>query len=83
MAKFTIVLLPSERTVIAGGPAGGGSTSYITEKYKTHTDKSHKVTIIAEHVAYEGGFVILYDEFPYDPKFVASQNILHAIYRTD
>lgn len=79
MAKFTIVLMPSERTVIAG--AGGGSSPY--SKFDQHTDASRKVTITANHLAYEGGFVILYDEFPYDPKFVASQQSLHAIYRMD
>lgn len=83
MAKYSIVLLPSERTVIAGGGAGGGSSSFTSFDFKTHTDPARKVTIEANHLAYEDGFVILYDESPYDPKFVTSRNTLHAIYRMD
>lgn len=79
MAKFKIVMKSADRTVIAA--AGGGQYSSPTEK--THTDAHVKATITADHVAYEGGFVILYNESPYDPIFVASRDTLHAIYRLE
>lgn len=84
MARYNIVLKPGDRTVLAGAGSGGGANVHSSAKieFKKHTDGVVKVTVEADHLAYEAGFVILYDESPYDPIFVTSRDTLHAIYRT-
>lgn len=83
MPSFQVVMKPGDRTVIAGGAGGGGTTHSVRGEFQKHTDRIVKVTVEAKHLAYEGGFVILYNESPYDPIFLTSRESLHAIYRLE
>lgn len=87
MTIWNLVLLPIERTVIAGAGAGsgGGSTysQYQKIDFKVLTDRPVHKKVKAEHLAYEGGFAILYNDTPYDPEFLVSQTSLAYIERME